>query len=83
VFESGVLRRIFRLKREKLVVGERRLHNEELYNMYTLPNIIWAIRSRGIRWTGHVAHMGEMRSAYNIFFGKPERKRPLRKPRQG
>jgi hypothetical protein len=64
-----------------VVGGWRRLHNEELHDMYTSPNIIMVIRSRSIRWAGHIARMREMRNAYNILVAKPERKRPLVIPR--
>jgi hypothetical protein len=50
----------------------RRLHKEELYDLYSSPNIIWVINSRRMRWMGHVAHMGEMRGAYRVLVGKPE-----------
>jgi hypothetical protein len=50
----------------------RRLHNEELYDLYSSTNIIWVIKSRRMRWVGHVAHMGEMRGAYRVLVGKPE-----------
>jgi hypothetical protein len=63
VFENRVLRRIFGLKREEMVGGWRRLHNEELYNLHTSPNFIGVIKSRRLEWAGCVAHMGEMRSA--------------------
>jgi hypothetical protein len=56
----------------------RRLHNEELHNLYASPTIR-VIKSRRMRWAGHVAHMGEIRNAYNILVGKPEGKRPLRR----
>jgi len=56
------------------------VHNEELHNLYASPNIIRVIKSRGMRWAGHVVRMGEMGNAYNIFVGKPEGKRPLGKP---
>jgi hypothetical protein len=56
VFENRVLRRIFGPKREEVAGGWRRLHNEELHNLYTSPNIIWVIKPRKVRWEGHVAH---------------------------
>jgi hypothetical protein len=63
-------------------MGEwRKLHNEELHNLYSLPNIIRMIKSRRMRWAEHVARMGETRSAYRILVGKPEGKRPLGRPR--
>jgi len=63
VYENRVLRRIFRPKREGVVAGWIRLHNEELHNLYTLSNIIRVMKSRRMRWMGHVAHMGDVRSA--------------------
>jgi hypothetical protein len=64
------------------VTGEwRKLHNEELHNMYSTPNIIRIIKSRRMRCTGHVARMWETRDAYRILVGKPEGKRPLGRPR--
>jgi hypothetical protein len=68
-------------KREGMAGGWRRLHNEELHNFHTSPDIIKVIKSRKVKWVEHVACMGEMRSAYNILVGKPEEKRPLRRPR--
>jgi hypothetical protein len=62
VFENRVLRRIFGTRRQKLAGSRRRLHNEELRNVYASPNIITVIKSR-MRWTGHAAHMGERRNA--------------------
>jgi hypothetical protein len=59
VFENRVLRRIFGPKRDEVRGESRRLHNKELYALYSSPNIIWAIKSRGLRWAGHVARMGE------------------------
>jgi hypothetical protein len=61
-----VLRRIFECKREEVVGAWRRLYNEELHNLYILPNVIRVIKSRRMRWVGLVAHMGEMRNAYKI-----------------
>jgi hypothetical protein len=61
-----VLRRIFGPKKKEEVGGWRRLHNEELHNLYTSPNIIKAIKSKRMRWAGHVARTGAMRNSYNI-----------------
>jgi hypothetical protein len=61
--------------------GWRKLHNEELHNLYSPPNIIRMIKSRRIRWAGHVARIGEKRNAYRILMGKPEGKKPLGRPR--
>jgi hypothetical protein len=67
VFENRVLRGVFGPKREEVVGCWSRLHNEELHNLYTSPIIIRMIKSRRTRWAKHVARMGEMRNAYNIF----------------
>jgi hypothetical protein len=73
LFESGALSRIFGPKREEVAGDWRRLHNEELRNLYSSPNSLWVIKSR-LRWAGHVARMGEMRNSFRILVGKPERK---------
>jgi hypothetical protein len=71
VFENRVLRRIFGPKREE--DGScRKLHNDELHNLYSSPNIFKVIKSRRMRWAGHVARMGEGRSIYNVLVGRPE-----------
>jgi hypothetical protein len=75
VFENRVLRRIFGLKRDELTGDWRKLHNEELHNLYSAPNRM--INSRRMRWIGHVARMGEKRNAYRILVGNPEGKRSL------
>jgi hypothetical protein len=77
VFENRVLRRTFGLKRHEVMGDWRKPHNEELHNFYSLPNIIRMIKSRRMRWAGHVARMGETRNAYRILMGKPEGRRPL------
>jgi hypothetical protein len=82
VFENWVLRRIFGLKRDEVVGGWRKLHNEELYNLYSLPSIIRIIKSRRMSLVGHVARMGMKRNAYKILMGKPEGKRPLGRSRR-
>jgi hypothetical protein len=79
VFGNRVLRRIFGPNREEVTGGWRRLHNEELHNLYASPDIISVIKSRWVRWEGHVTRMGNIRSAYKILVGKPEGKRPLGK----
>jgi hypothetical protein len=81
VFENRVLRKIFGPKRDEVIGGWRKLHDEELHNLYCLPSIIKIIKSRRMRWAGHVARMGEKRSAYEILVGKLEGKRPLGRPR--
>jgi len=78
VFENRVLRRIFGPKRDKVTGEWRKLHNKELNDLYTSPNIIRLIKSRSMRWAEHVAGMGERRG---ILVGKPEGKRPLGRPR--
>jgi hypothetical protein len=66
-----------------LLMGKwRKLHNGELHNLYTPPDIIRQIKSRRIRWAGHVARMGEGRNVYRVLVGKPEGKRPLGRPRR-
>jgi hypothetical protein len=67
VFENRVLRRIFGPKRDEVTAGWRKLHNEELHGLYSSPSIVRVIKARRMRWTGHVASMGDVRGAYNIF----------------
>jgi hypothetical protein len=81
VFENRVLRRIFGLKRDEVMGDWRKLHEEELHNLYSLPNALTMIKSRRMRLAGHVARMGEKMNAYRILLGKPEGKRPLGRPR--
>jgi len=81
VFENMVLRRIFGPRRDKVTWEWRRLHNEELNDLYASPNIVRVIKSRRMRWAGHVARMGEERGAYRVLVGKPEGNRPLGRPR--
>jgi hypothetical protein len=69
VFENRVLRRIFGPKRDEATGEWRRLHNEELNDLYSSPNIIRVIKSRRMGWAGHVARMGEKRGAYRILVG--------------
>jgi hypothetical protein len=78
--ENRVLRRIFGPEREEVAGCWRRLHKEEIHILYTSPNIIRVIKSRKMRWVGHTACIGEMRNAYKILVGKPEWKRPLKRP---
>jgi hypothetical protein len=82
VFENRVLRRIFGPKRDEVIREWRRLHNEELYDLYSSPNIIRVIKSRRMRWAGHVAGMGEGRGAYRVLVGRLEGRTPLGRPRR-
>jgi hypothetical protein len=77
-----VLRRIFGPKRDEVTGSWRKLHNEELHNLYSSPSIIRMINSRRMRWSGYVARMREKRNAYRILVRKPEGKRPLVRPRR-
>jgi hypothetical protein len=77
VFENRVLRRIFGRVRDLVMQEWRKLHNEELHNLYSSPDIITQVKSRRMRWAGHVARMREDRKVYKILVGKPEGKRPL------
>jgi hypothetical protein len=81
VFENRVLRRIFGTKRDEVTGEWRKLHSEELNNLYSSPDIIRQVKSRQMRWVGHVACMGEERKLYKVLVGKPEVKRPLGRPR--
>jgi hypothetical protein len=83
VFENRVLRRIFGPKRDRVMGGWRKLHNEELHDLYCSPSIIRIIKSRRMRWTGHVALMGEKRNVYRLLVGKQEGKRSLGRSRRG
>jgi hypothetical protein len=82
VFENRVLRRIFGPKRDEVTGERRKLRNEELRDLYSSPIIITIIKSRRMRWVGHVARMAENRKAYRLLVGKPEGKRPLGSPRR-
>jgi hypothetical protein len=77
-----VFRRIFGPKRDEVTGGWRKLHNEELHNLYSSPSIIRMIESRRMRWTGHVARMGLKCNAYRILIGKLEGKRTLGRQRR-
>jgi hypothetical protein len=80
--ENRVLRRIFRPKGDEVTGGWRKLHNEDLHNLYSSPSIIRIIKSRRMRWAGYIARMGKKRNVYRILVEKPERKRPLGRPRR-
>jgi hypothetical protein len=81
VFENRVLRRIFGPKRDEVTVEWRKLYSEKLHILYSSPNIIRQIKSRRMRWAGHVARIGEERNVYRVLMRKPEGKRPLGRPR--
>jgi hypothetical protein len=81
VFENRVLRRIFVPKRDEVKGEWRKLHNEELNDLYCSPNIFRVIKLRKMRLEGHVARKGESRSVYSVWVGKPEGKRPPGRPR--
>jgi len=72
VCENRVLRRILGLRSDEVTGEWRKLHNEELNDLYSSPNIVRVIKSRRIRWAGHVVRMGERRSVYRVSVGKPE-----------
>jgi hypothetical protein len=82
VFENRVLRRIFGPKRDEVTGEWRKLHNEEIHSLYSSPDIIKQVKSRRMRWAGHVARMGEGRKVYKVLVGKPEGKKPLGRPRR-
>jgi hypothetical protein len=81
IFENRVLRKIFGPKREE-DGSWRKLHNDELHNLYSSPNIVRVVKSRRLRWVGHVARMGKVRDVYRVLVGRPEDKRPLGRPRR-
>jgi hypothetical protein len=82
VFENRVLRGIFGPKRDEVTGEWRKLHNEELRDLYSSPSIMRIIKSRRMRWAGHVVRIGEKRNAYRLLVGTPEGKRPLGRPRR-
>jgi hypothetical protein len=81
VFENRVLGRVFGPKKNDVTGEWRKLHNEELRDLYSLPSIIRIIKSWRMTWAGHVARMEVKRNAYRLLVGKPEGKRPLGRPR--
>jgi hypothetical protein len=81
VFENRVLRRIFGPKRDEVMGGWRKLHNEELRDLYSSSSIIRIIKSRRMRWAGHVVRMGEKTNACRLLVVKPEGRRQLGRPR--
>jgi transcription termination factor 2 len=82
VFENKVLRKIFRPNRDEVTGEWRRIHNKQLYAQYSSPNIIRVIKSRRLRWAGHVARMEETRGAYRALVVKPEGGIPFGRPRR-
>jgi len=81
VFENMVLRRIFGPRKDEVTGEWRRFHIEELNDLYSSPSIVRVIKPRRMRWAGHVARMGEEKEVYRVLVGKPERRRPLGRPR--
>jgi len=80
VFGNRVLRRLFGPKRDEVTWEWRKLHNEELSDVYSLPNTVRVVKSRRMRWAGHVARVVEGRGVHRVLVGKPEGKRPLGRP---
>jgi hypothetical protein len=81
VFENRILREIFGSRRDEITGEWTKLYNEKLHNFYTSTNIIRQIKSRRMRWVGHMACMGAYRKVYKVFLGNPEGKRTLGRPR--
>jgi hypothetical protein len=82
VFENRVLRRVFRPERDEVTGEWRKLHNEELNELYSLLNIVRVVKSSRMRWAGHVARMGEDSGVHRVLVWRPEGKRPLGRPRR-
>jgi len=82
VLENRVLRRIFGPKRNAVTGEWRKIHNKEFHDLYFSFKIFWVIKSRRMRWAGHVARMGKRRGVNRVLVGKPEGKRPLGRPRR-
>jgi len=80
--ENRVLRRIFGPRMDELTGEWRRLHNKELNDLYSSPNIVQVIKSKRMRWAGHVVHMSEESGVYRVLVGKPEEKRPMGRSRR-
>ena len=82
MFENMVLRRIFGPRSDEVTGNWRRLRNQELNDLYCSPSIVRVIKSRRMKWAGHVVCVGEKRGVYRVLVGKPEGKRPLGRPRR-
>ena len=82
MLENRVLRRVFGPKRDEVTGEWRKLHKEEIKDLYSPPNIVRVVKSRRMRWAGHAARMGEGRGVHRVLVGKPEGKRPLGRPRR-
>jgi hypothetical protein len=82
IFENRLLRRIFGPKRDEVTREWRKMHNEVLYDLYSSPSIIRVMKSRRMRWAGHVAQKGEKKNAYRLLVGKLEGRRPQGRPRR-
>jgi hypothetical protein len=82
VFENRVLRKVYGPKRDEVTGKWRKLHNEELNDLYSLPNIVRVVKSRRMRWAGHAARMGENSVVHRVLVGKPEEKWLLGRPRR-
>ena len=82
MFENRVLRRVSGPKRGEITAEWRKLYNEELSDLFSLPNIVLVVKSRRMRWAGRMVHMGEGRGVHRVLVGKPEGKRPLGRPRR-
>jgi hypothetical protein len=82
VYENNMLRRIFGPKRDEVTGGRRKVHDEELHDLYSSASVTRIIKSRRMRWAGHVTQMGEKRNTYRLLVRKPEGKRPLGRSRR-
>jgi hypothetical protein len=82
VFENRVLRRVFGPKGDEVTGKWRKLHNEKFNDMYSLAKIVRVVKSRRMRWAGHVARIGEGTVVHRVLVGKPEGKRPLERPKR-
>ena len=82
MFVNRVLRLVLGPKRDEVTGELRKLHNEQLSDLYSLPNIVRVVKSRIMRWVGHAARMGQGRGVHRVLVGKPEGKRPLGRPRR-